>query len=94
MMLYQGFDTLTLRDEDWYVHYDVLHQAHMSLGNTEEAKKYYELYLTYERKVFNKDRNLEIARIEYRNQLERERALQKAREEKLQLEIERRLAQN
>lgn len=87
---FQTYDSLTIRNQDWYHYYNILHQAHMLLGNTKQAEKYYGLFKDYEQKVFDRENNLEVARIEYRNQLERERALQKAREEKLQLEIERR----
>lgn len=65
--------------------YEVLYKSHKELGNEAEALRYLELYNEKKDLIFGEDQSLEIARIEYRNQLEREEAAREA--EQLQKDL-------
>lgn len=73
--------------------YDILYSAYKKLGNESEALKYLELLNEQKELTFGEDQSLEIARIEYRNRLERERAIEEEQQRLKDLAYEQELAQ-
>lgn len=72
--------------------YKVLSTAYKNVGNEKEALRYLERYNEQIDVVFDEDKFMEIARIEYRTQLEKDRALEKERQERVELEYQQELA--
>ena len=72
--------------------YNVLYRANKAIGNTAEALKYLELLNEQRALIFGEDQALEVARIEYRNRLERERAIEEEQQRLKELAYEQELA--
>ena len=72
--------------------YEILYVANKNLGNPVVAMEYLELYNQQRDLVFDEDRLMEVARIEYRNQLERERALEEEEKARVELQYQQDLA--
>ncbi len=71
--------------------YNLLYRAYKSVGNDNEALKYLELLNEQRKLIFGEDQALEIARIEYRNRLERERAIEEEQQRLKELAYEQEL---
>ena len=54
--------------------HEILYHSYKGLGNESKALQHLELFNEQRELIFGEDQSLEIARIEYRNKLERERA--------------------
>lgn len=65
--------------------YSVLNQGYKALNNFKESLRYLELINEEKEKMFGNERALEFARIEYKYQLDKERALQQTEQEKKEL---------
>lgn len=71
--------------------YNLLYLAYKNLGNDTEALRYLELMNEQKELAFGEDQSLEIARIEYRNRLERERAIEEEQQRAKELAFEQEL---
>ncbi|MGB0522541.1 MAG: ATP-binding protein [Flammeovirgaceae bacterium] len=65
--------------------YFLLYKSHKHFNQLEKALQYHELYLQQIKALGSREKNLSMARLEYRNQLEREKALEQAIQEKKDL---------
>lgn len=72
--------------------YELIYLGYKGIGNESEALKYLELYNEQKEVNFGEDQSLEIARIEYRNKLERERAMEREEQRLKELAYEQELA--